>query len=403
METIQRQLIDSALISEENAQKLIETDRKYFTEEGGKVVDIMIELLNNDENINFASIYTNAKKDVRTYLTGVNGNYQIYNFDSVLKNFVNGRQKDILKEYLESAYLNVKDGACAQTEIDKIAEIFQGESKESSLVEVCDILENGFENLFQDVETIKTGYEEIDRKINGFQKKQLHILAARPGMGKTTLALNFARNISEFKKVVIFTMEVSKEEIVLKFLNMLSGVDSFKIQKNILNNDEREKVIQAQEFIKNRLDLVVYDDISNYHKIISKIKLHTKKNDCFIIIDYLQLMNGYSAGSRDLEIGYYTRGLKKAANNCPILCLSQLNRKGSEGKPNLSHLRESGSIENDANFVYFLYCDEEVNIKTEEHDITFIVEKARNARVGDCELVFKKNRSLFIDKNYEVF
>lgn len=255
---------------------------------------------------------------------------------------------------------------------------------------------------------IPTGYKDLDNTLAGFQRSDLVILAARPSMGKTALALNFAHNIAvqSNEPVLIFSLEMSKEQLVDRLLSMESGVDAWALRTGNLTDADFEKIGQAmgtlseaQIFIDDTPGITVSE-----LRTKARREAHQRKLG-LIIVDYLQLMSGNSRyggdGNRVQEISEISRGLKGIARelNVPVLALSQLSRSvesRSPQIPQLSDLRESGSIEQDADVVAFIYREEYYNPDTDRKKITdILIKKHRNGPTGGVELYFDNEKQRF--------
>ncbi len=207
---------------------------------------------------------------------------------------------------------------------------------------------------------IPTGIKELDSTISGLNKSDLILLAARPGMGKTSFALNIARNValSQNKKVAFFSLEMTREQLALRLLSTESGIEGFKLRDGRMNPDEWAKLSQAAAELHS--SPIYIDEAGNITVTEMKAKLRRLGDVGLVIIDYLQLMGDGKIANRVQEISEITRGLKIMAKEImvPVLCLSQLNRATESRtghKPMLSDLRDSGSIEQDADIILFLY------------------------------------------------
>lgn len=284
-----------------------------------------------------------------------------------------------------------------------------------------DILSGSFDRLDElhkdkgKLRGIPTGYRDLDNLLAGFQRSDLIILAARPSMGKTALALNFAHNVAvkAGKPVVMFSLEMSKEQLVDRLLSAEAGVDAWNLRTGNLTDSDFEKIGQAmgtlseaQMFIDDTPGLTVSD-------LRTKARREAHRRELgLIIVDYLQLMSGGSRfageGNRVQEISEISRGLKSIARelNVPILALSQLSRSvesRSPQIPQLADLRESGSIEQDADVVAFIYREDYYNPETDRRSIVdLFVKKHRNGPVGHVELYFDRDKQAFksIDKRH---
>jgi replicative DNA helicase len=259
---------------------------------------------------------------------------------------------------------------------------------------------------------VKSGFKGLDKILGGFQPSDLIILAARPSMGKTGLALALGLNAAEYhkKSIGIFSLEMSKEQLVDRmFANMLQ-VDMWKLQKGKLSDEEFMRMGPTMDKLSN-MSIYIDDTVeSSIPELRAKTRRLQMENGLdMIIIDYLQLMttgNKSLALNRVLEISEISRNLKALARelNIPIIALSQLSR-GVESRPDkhpvLSDLRDSGAIEQDADVVIMLYRDEYYNKDSDFPGITDIhIKKHRNGPVGDCQLRFDKAKMRFFDIDF---
>lgn len=246
-------------------------------------------------------------------------------------------------------------------------------------------LENAIDAAFsvQCSECIHTGFADLDYVLGGLKKSDLIFLAARPGMGKTSFALSIAKSISKKYKTLFFSLEMSKEQLSTRLLVMESGLEIEKIQKGFLNNDEWIRLKNTLEILSS-CQLVI-DDQSNINVQEIKAKAKNCKDIKAIFIDYLQLISPVkSKESRVQEITEITRKLKILAKdiNVPVICLSQLSRSSEqrqEHRPILSDLRDSGSIEQDADIVMMLYRE-------------FYYNKEEKVDPEESECIIAKNR-----------
>ncbi len=260
---------------------------------------------------------------------------------------------------------------------------------------------------------IPTGFIELDKKLGGLQKSDLVILAARPSMGKTSLALDIMRYVAVYTKtpVGIFSLEMSKDQLVDRLLSAQSDIDFWKIRTGQLVDEDFEKL---QEGMGVLADAPIYiDDAAggNIMEIRTKARrLQAEHNLGLIIVDYLQLMAGRSQENRVQEVSEISRSLKILARelNVPVLALSQLSR-GVENRPDkvpqLADLRESGSIEQDADVVMFIYREDMYKGRESSRpNIAEIhIKKHRNGPTGQVDLYFEAERTSFrnLDKSFE--
>ncbi len=247
---------------------------------------------------------------------------------------------------------------------------------------------------------VATGFSLLDHLTSGLQPSDLIILAARPSMGKTALALNIARNaaVDHNTPVAIFSLEMSKEQLSMRMLCAEARVDSHRLRGGFLSNDDWANLTHAASVLSEAP--IFIDDSPDISALNIRAKARRLKSDKklgLVIVDYLQLMKGHRHSERrDLEISEISRALKALAKelNVPVIALSQLNRKLEERtdkRPKLSDLRESGALEQDADVVTFIYRDEVYN-KEENNpnrgQAEVILAKHRNGPTGDVPLAF---------------
>ena len=245
---------------------------------------------------------------------------------------------------------------------------------------------------------IPTGFLDLDYKTAGMQPSDLVLIAARPSMGKTAFVLNIAQHVAfkQNKTVAIFSLEMSKEQLVNRMFSLESNIDAQNLRTGQLSDEEWEKLIESAGVI-GRSNLYIDDtpgiSIAELRSKCRKLKL--EKNLSMIIIDYLQLMSGSGRSeSRQQEISDISRSLKAVARelSVPVLALSQLSRaveQRPDHRPMMSDLRESGAIEQDADVVMFIYRDDYYNHDTEKKDIAeIIIAKQRNGAIGTIELAW---------------
>ena len=245
---------------------------------------------------------------------------------------------------------------------------------------------------------IPTGFIDLDYRTAGLQNSDLILIAARPSMGKTAFVLNIAQHVAfrQNKTVAMFSLEMSKEQLINRMFSLESNVDAQKLRTGQLNDEEWEKLVEGAGII-GRSNLYIDDTpgitVGELRSKCRKLKL--EKNLSVIIIDYLQLMSGSGRNeSRQQEISDISRSLKAVARelNVPVIALSQLSRapeQRPDHRPMMSDLRESGAIEQDADVVMFIYRDDYYNKDTEKKDIAeIIIGKQRNGPIGTVELAW---------------
>ena len=262
---------------------------------------------------------------------------------------------------------------------------------------------------------LSTGLSAVDAKITGLNKSDLLLLTARPGMGKTSFALNIALNVakSSQKTVAIFSLEMSSEQLVTRLLSSEAFVENVRLKTGNLRETDWQKIADAA-MVLNRLDIRI-DDNPMLSAADMNAKCRRLDNLGLVVIDYLQLMTsagsgkGYGGESRQQVVSDISRMLKIMAKelDVPVLCLSQLSRaneKRDDKRPMLSDLRESGAIEQDADIVLFLYRDDYYNEDSEKHNIAeCIVAKNRHGETGKVELKWQPEYTTFatLEKRYD--
>ena len=258
---------------------------------------------------------------------------------------------------------------------------------------------------------IATGFLDLDFKTSGMQPADLVLIAARPSMGKTAFVLNIAQYVAfrSHHTVAIFSLEMSKEQLVNRMFSLESNVDAQNLRNGTLNDLEWEKLIESAGVI-GRSNLIIDDtpgiSISELRSKCRKFKMeHDLK---MIIIDYLQLMSGSGRSeSRQQEISEISRSLKAIARELkvPVLALSQLSRaveQRPDKRPMMSDLRESGAIEQDADVIMFIYRDDYYNKDSEMKGISeIIIAKQRNGPIGTVELVWLPEYTKFANKEHQ--
>ena len=298
----------------------------------------------------------------------------------------------------------------------KIYALRKGE-RGDSLEHVSTVLHKVFDHLTElsqsdsAIPGLSTGLRDLDMKINGLNKSDLVLVAARPAMGKSALALNLGLNVAKkYKKTVaIFNLEMSREQLAMRLLASESFVDSKKMATGKLAEEEWSKLCMASASL-SQTDIRIDDNPS---VTVAEINAKCRRLDNLglVIIDYLQLMTGSGYGksseNRVQVVGEISRALKIMAKelNIPVICLSQLSRaveSRTDKRPIMSDLRESGAIEQDADVVLFLYRDEYYNENTEDKGVAeCIVSKNRHGETGTVKLQWIPQYQLFSDREWK--
>lgn len=253
---------------------------------------------------------------------------------------------------------------------------------------------------------LTSGFIDLDRVTNGWQNSDFIILAARPAMGKTAFALNIAQNaaIATKRPVAIFSLEMSKEQLVNRMISSASEIDQQALRTGKLYGDDWTRLVNSIAPLSQAPIYIDDTPAISIREIRAKCRrLRAEQGLSMVYIDYLQLMSGSSrTENRQQEVSQISRSLKALARelDIPIMALSQLSRsveQGTEKKPSLSHLRESGSLEQDADIVMFIYRDEYYHQEESEHpgEAEIIIAKHRNGATGSVHLSFRKEFTKF--------
>ncbi len=328
-------------------------------------------------------------------------------------------EKALMRRVISTCTRLAGDAYREEDEVDTLldraeSEIFQIAEKRqvNPIYKVSDLLDEGIQRIEDQMKAgtgltgVPSGYTKLDEMLSGFQPSDMIILAARPSVGKTAFALNACAHaaVHEGKGVIFFSLEMAKEQLVQRLLCMEGRVDSSRLRSGFLAKAEFPKLQHAAAAL-NRANLFI-DDTPNISvmELRSKARRHASQHQVdMVVVDYLQLMSGGGgrAESRQVEISEISRSIKGLARElrCPIIALSQLSREAekddSSGGPKLSHLRESGAIEQDADVVMMLSRPPISEQEGRENVIRINIAKQRNGPTGHLELLFEKNIQRF--------
>ena len=397
------------------------TGDDFYLREHGIIFDTMLQMYNNKITLDpvtlqdklretnlpeeaFSDDKINSFVDVATTSIGLKHHCNIVYEKAVRRRLIKAGEGIVSKAYGKGDLEEILD-----TTEKNVFEIVQKRNTED-FTPISKVVMESLKNIEKAHNTdgtvtgIASGFTDLDYKTTGFQPSDLILLAARPSMGKTALALNIAIHVAavERKHVAIFSLEMSKEQLVKRLLSQESHVDSQKLRTGNLADNEWAALIEGAETVGK--SLLEIDDTPGItvSELRSKCrKLQVEKGLDMIIIDYLQLMSGSKkAESRQNEVSEISRSLKAIARelSVPILALSQLNRKAeerSDHRPQLSDLRESGAIEQDADVVMFI--DRERSENEEANKATVIIAKQRNGPIGDVNLMWLPKYTQFKD------
>lgn len=321
---------------------------------------------------------------------------------------------DTAYEITESAFDDTSDSAEVLDRAEKSIYAIGNASASHKFIAISDKLEDAWERIEnlskQDgaIRGVPTGFPELDTLLSGFHPSDLVILAARPSVGKTSLALDIARNaaVRHNVPVGIFSLEMSSEQIVDRMLSAESFIDSWKMRTGaIRNDDDFGKLRDALESL-SKAPIFIDDKPGNNILAMRAVarRLKRERGIGMIIVDYLQLMaptNTKASDSMVQQVTEISRSLKALARelHVPVIALSQLSRAVEQrgGKPRLSDLRDSGSIEQDADVVMFIHRDDKTNPNSDRPNIAeILIEKHRNGPTGKVELYFDAKRTTYL-------
>lgn len=401
----------------------------FYKEAHRVIYECMLKLYNNQSEIDLITLADELRD--QGYLDDIGGIAYITSLSTIvpttsnIKYYINiVKEKSISRQLISAANDIINLGYDSSTKVEDVLEnaekkIFDISQERTTndfqpinqvLTETLSMLEKLYEEK-SDVTGLTTGFRDLNKKINGLQRSDLLLIAARPAMGKTAFALNLVQNaaLKGDASVAVFSLEMSKEQLVQRMVAAQSSVELKKIKTGTLAANDWPRITDGMAVLsgaKIHIDDTPGIKISELRSKCRKLKI--EKGLDLVLIDYLQLMEGEGHNeSRQQEIAKISRSLKILAKelDCPVVALSQLSRapeQRADHRPMLSDLRESGSIEQDADIVMFLYRDEYYNPDTERKNIgEVIVAKNRHGETGTVELVWFGEIQKFADKMRE--
>ncbi len=401
------------------------TPEDFYDDANVKIYEVMFELFRVNKPIDLITVREklNDKKLLDavwgiTYLTElteiVPTSSNIYEYSIIVKNKAVLRR--LIKAWNEVVSLWYQEDEPINELLEKSEKSLFNVTQtfiKNKLVHINDILTQRFEEFAEIHENpslikdhrLQTNYKNLDEKLTGLKWWDMVIVAARPSMGKTALAMNLAQNIWFNKKsVAIFSLEMSKEQLTDRMIAAAMGIDSWKLQKWELEDSEFAKIWEAMEML-SKADIYI-DDSAGGNLVDLKSKCRRLKIESrldLIIIDYLQLMSNGNSMNRVQEVSEISRWIKSLARelDVPIIALSQLSRaveSRPDKRPVLSDLRESGSIEQDADIVMMIYREDYYDEFSERKWVTdLFIRKNRNGPIGSVQLMFQKNNQKFVE------
>lgn len=426
----EQSVLGACFLSKYALQRSCETlqEESFYSEKNAKIFSSMVSLLENNTPIDITTVTTDLKnKNLLGEIGGVEYLTEIVNFVPTATNIdyyiKSVEESAVLRRLIETATEIASTGYETDSDVNetldnaekKILNVVKTRksSEFKSIKEVLIKTEEDLEKLAEtkgEITGIATGWYDFDKLTAGLHENEFIIIAARPAMGKTAFALNMATHIAmnNKKSVALFNLEMGAEQLALRILSSLGQIEGYKMRTGNLLNEDWKKLNEATSqladtnlFIDDTPGITIGEIRSKCRRLAS-----SDKGLSVIIIDYLQLISGgknYGA-NRQQEVSDISRSLKTLAMelHVPIIALAQLSRSveaREDKRPIMSDLRESGSIEQDADIVSFLYRDDYYNKEARrEDDISIselIIGKHRNGPTATIELLFKKNTSTF--------
>lgn len=355
--------------------------------------------------LNVQSLIKANQAEVLRYISELGNNVYGANEDGTYMKLIRLSEKRKLFNLLQKAIGEIQDEEAdiySQKLIKQLNEITQREEKEKTftekIAEATIDLEKKYNN--QSDYSLYTGLYDLDDMTCGLHNQELTIIGARPGVGKTTLALQIAENISRKDKNILFlSLEMSDTQIIQKMIARIGNVQSYRMRRGTLEDSDWERIANTAEEL-SKLKFNTNSNIRNIQELeVLARKLKNKDKLDLLIIDYIQLLrNKEKFSSREQEVADISRRLKLLSLelDIPIIALCQLNRNASNSEPGLADLRESGSLEQDADNIIFLYKED-----SESDEITLKLAKQRAGQTGKIKLKFKKETSNFLNLRRE--
>lgn len=392
-------LLDSSYLN--LVLEILPNTEAFYEPNNRLIYETIVEMFSSGKKIDYVTVLDNIsidsaqKEEMKNYMldivqivpsiSNVESYSKIICDKYELRNLIS-----LAKDVLQESTVNGDSEKLLEFTEERLNDIRMKKSKEA-IVSLKDILVDEFEKLGKlnsedcdEILGLSTGYNDLDFVITGLNKSDLILLAARPGMGKTSFALNIAKYVSEKSKTVVFSLEMGKEQLAARLLSMAGKISGNKLRRGKLNDDEWKRLIKASDGYSN--SNLYIDDTACITVNEMKARVRRLGDVSLVIIDYLQLISSSRrVSNRVQEISEITRELKIMAKelNIPIICLSQLSRASEQRldhRPMLSDLRDSGSIEQDADIVMMLYRERYYKPLDDRID------------PNECECIIAKNR-----------
>jgi replicative DNA helicase len=403
-------ILVSAAFSQNALSELVNLDREDFHVEKNQIIfDAIVDIYSSGENVDTLSIrqrlvesgnYSKVGGDA--FIIDFARTGTIHNVSSAIRTIRAYSQKRKLVRLIDVIREGVSDKTKGNIELlSEIEETLKSihDLKDIDYRTFFDLIKDGLQGFEIDGTFLPTGFYDLDNIIIGLFNSELTLLGARPGVGKSALALNIATHVAREKTVLFFSLEMSKAQLGLRMVSSYTRTDSDKIRRGVISQETKDFIFSKYPEMK-RLNLFPVDNAFTIDEITTRIRRFAQGRDLdLVIIDYLQLVRGSNRNiQRYVQIGEISRSLKLLAMELeiPILALCQLNRAADEQAPKLSDLRESGDLEQDADMVIFIHK------KDEEDNYWLHVKKNRSGMTGKTRIIFNKPFSKFenIERNH---
>lgn len=400
----------------------------FYNDNHGIVYESMLELFEKGSPIDIITLSNQLKKkkiskevSSTSFLTEIVNKVptsaNIEHYGKIIKN--NAIKRELIRTSANITEMAFKEDGEVEDLIDKTESSIFAISQSSirkGFIPLKETINDSF-NRLEEIHTageglrgVPTGFPDLDTHLSGFQKSNLIIMAARPGQGKTAFMLNIAQHIAAKEKLPVgfFSLEMSKEELVDRLLVSQADIDAWKLKTGKLSEDDFDRIAEAMgELAEAPLFLDDTPGITLMEMRTKARRLQLEHGVKFIVVDYLQLIDpGRRLDNRVVEVGLISQGLKNLARELqiPVLAASQLSRavenRTGDKRPQLSDLRESGSIEQDADVVMFLHRPDDSAPPT-HIPVKVLIAKHRNGPTGEVDLIFKGDRIRFVSTDFK--
>ena len=416
-------LIDPDVIS--HVANLVMPEDFYLARHG-EIYDVIRTLYDQGEPVDFVTVTEELER--RDKLDEVGGRSYITSLVNTVPTAINAfhyaqivQEKATLRQLItvagqiaRNAYDDSQDVGDVVDEAEKLIFAISERRLDQDLVSVTDVVPTVMEEIKElherrgEVLGVPSGFKLLDRMLGGFQKSDLIILAARPGMGKTSLALNIALNAAKKynAQIAVFSLEMSREQLVQRLLSQEAQIDSQNLRLGKIYSEKDWRKLEAAAEVLRTCRIYIDDTpaLSPFELRTKARRLYSEHGLDMVIVDYMQLMHsGRRSENRVQEISFISRNMKQLARELkvPVMALSQLSRQvenRADKHPQLSDLRESGSIEQDADLVIFIYRDSKYNEDTDRPKVAeIIISKHRHGPTGRVDLIFNEEYTQFGD------